>query len=128
MIKIPQVEAHFALPGRSNFDEPAAMGEAVEGAPEHDAADQIKDHIRAFVIGCRVNLGRQILRTDDQLLGDSMDRRVRVRRASVSADDARAKVRATWAAAPPTPPPAPISSTVSPAFSPAASMPLHAAM
>jgi hypothetical protein len=39
-----------------------------------------------------MNLGRQVLDTDDELVGDGMDRRVRVRYASVHADDAHVNV------------------------------------
>jgi len=54
------------------------------------SADQIEDDICAPATGRR-NLGRQVLHTDDQLLRDGMDRRVRVRRVPVGTDHAGAK-------------------------------------
>src|SRR5439155_23202507 len=76
VIEIGEVEAHFALAGSGNFNEPAADGEAVDGAPEHDAADQIEHDIRALAVGRRTRRGRQVLGAYDQLLRDGMNRRV----------------------------------------------------
>ena len=58
MIEIGEIEAHFALACGGNFDEPAAEGEAVDGAAKHHAADQIKDDIGALSSGRRANFGR----------------------------------------------------------------------
>src|SRR5271166_6440878 len=67
VIEIDEVETDFALAGRGDFDQPAAQGEATEGAAEHDAADEIEDYVRAPSAGRRTNLGRQVVGADDQL-------------------------------------------------------------
>jgi hypothetical protein len=90
VIEIGEIEAHFALSGRGDLDQPTAEGEAFEGAPEHDAADQIQHDIGALAASRRANLARQVLRAGDQLLRNGVNRRVRVRRAPVGADNAGA--------------------------------------
>jgi hypothetical protein len=45
LIEIGEVETHFTLPGRGDFDQPAAPRETVDGAAEHDAANNIEDDI-----------------------------------------------------------------------------------
>ena len=106
----------------------AASSIWTEGVAEHDAADQIEDNVRAFATGRRTHLRGQVLRTDDLLLRDGIDRRIRERRVPVRTNHAGAKALGNLGAALPTPPPAPINSTLSPAFRPAASMPHQAAM
>jgi hypothetical protein len=122
------VETHFALPGRGNLDQPAAQGEALERAAEHDAANQIEDDVRAFSsVAARTSAGRSSAPT----IGFSAMARIGAfgaggrRWAPITRAPRR---RAIWAAALPTPPPAPIKSTISPDFRPAASMPHQAAM
>jgi hypothetical protein len=90
-IEIEEIEAHFPLASCRNFDQVAADGEAVDGAAEHYAADQIKHEIRPPPTGRRTNLRRQVLGPDDELLRDSMDRRIGGRRTLVCADDTGAK-------------------------------------
>jgi hypothetical protein len=51
---------------RGNFNESAVQREAVDGAAEHDAADQIERDIRALTGGGRTNLSRQVLCPDTQ--------------------------------------------------------------
>src|ERR1700727_3440489 len=91
MVEISEVKSHFTPPGCGDLNQPAAQGETLEGAGEHDAADQIEDDVRAFSPGRRANFPRQVLGGNDQLLGYGVDRRVRMRRMPVSADDSGAK-------------------------------------
>jgi hypothetical protein len=69
------------LAGRSDFDQPTAQGETVEGTAERDTPDQVEDDIRALATGRCMNLCRQLLGTDDQLLRDGVDWRVGMPRA-----------------------------------------------
>ena len=91
MIEIREVETHFALACRGDFDQPAAPGKTLERAAEHDAADQIEDDVRAFAPGRCANLYWQVLRADDQRLCYGSNWRVRKRRAPVGADHAGAE-------------------------------------
>jgi hypothetical protein len=81
LIEIGEVETHFTLPGRGDFDQPAAPRETVDGAAEHDAANNIEDDIRALSTGRRANFRREVLSADDHLLRYGAERR-----APVSAD------------------------------------------
>ena len=71
---------------RGDFDQPAARGETVKSAAEHRAPDQVENHIRALSGGGRPNLRGQVLRADDQLLCDGLNRRVLARHTMVGAD------------------------------------------
>jgi Methyltransferase domain len=58
VIEIGEVDADLALAGCGDFHQPATQGETVDGVAEHDAADQVKDHIRTLATGRRTNLCR----------------------------------------------------------------------
>jgi hypothetical protein len=58
VIEIGEVEADFALAGHGDFHQPSAQGKTVDRATEHDAADQVEDHIRPIATGRRTNLCR----------------------------------------------------------------------
>ena len=88
MIEVSEVEAHLALAGYGDLDQPAPECEAVEGVAEHDAADQVEDDIRALPAGRRADFGRQTLRAENQLFSDAIDRRVRMRRVPVGTNHA----------------------------------------
>ena len=79
VIEIDEVEAHFALAGRRDFDQPAAEGETVDGATKHDAADQIEHDICALAADGGANLARQVLCADDHRLRDGERRRIGAR-------------------------------------------------
>ena len=51
MIEIDEVEIHFALASRGDFDQPAAQGQTLQSAGEHDAADKIENDVRALSAG-----------------------------------------------------------------------------
>jgi hypothetical protein len=67
VIEIDEIETHFALAGRGDFNQPAAQSETLEGAEKYDAADKIQDDLRALSTGRRANLCRHVLGADDQL-------------------------------------------------------------
>jgi hypothetical protein len=58
-VEIHEVETHFALPRRCDFDQPPAPSETVDGAAEYHAADQIEDDVRAFPspVAARISAG-----------------------------------------------------------------------
>jgi hypothetical protein len=85
VIKIGQVKAHFTPAGGGDFNQPTAKSQAVDGVAEHDAADQVKDDIGTLAAGRRTYFGRQILRAENQLLGNAMNRRPRMRGVSPTA-------------------------------------------
>ena len=91
VIEVGEIKAHLALTGHSDLDQPATQGQTVDGVPEHDAADKIKDDIGPLTAGGRTDFSRQILCAEDQFLGDVMDRCVRMRRAQVGTDHAGAE-------------------------------------